>query len=205
MLRTGFKLNPITGPEGWFYPRFLRELDTLLCTQELYMKKLILFSVFLLGIFSLISVAQTRQPSTPAHPFTVKTKKQVTDIMKVLEKKLGNTNEDIVAPAGVQMRVAVFHDEKRENEPIEVHDGSDDIYYVLDGTATLLLGGSLVDANEISPGEWRAKTSTGGQRVTINKGDLIVVPRGTPHQRTATGKTFSMILIKVFEQRQPGK
>ena len=169
------------------------------------MKKLILFSVFLLGIFSLISVAQTRQPSTPAHPFTVKTKKQVTDIMKVLEKKPGNTNEDIVAPAGVQMRVAVFHDEKRENEPIEVHDGSDDIYYVLDGTATLLLGGSLVDANEISPGEWRAKTSTGGQRVTINKGDLIVVPRGTPHQRTATGKTFSMILIKVFEQRQPGK
>lgn len=125
--------------------------------------------------------------------------------MKGLEKKPGNTTEEIVPQAGVQIRVAVFHDEKRENDLMEVHDGSDDIYYVLDGRATLLLGGSLTDANEISPGEWRAKTSSGGQKVTINKGDLIVVPRGTPHQRTATGKTFSMILIKVFEQRQPGR
>lgn len=169
------------------------------------MKNLILFSTLLIGIFSIVSVAQTRKPSTPAHPFTVKTKQQVTDMMKALGKKPGNTNEDIVAAAGVQMRVAVFHDEKRENDLIEVHDGADDIYYVLDGMATLLLGGSLVDANEISPGEWRAKTSIGGQKVAINKGDLIVVPRGTPHQRTATGKMFSMILIKVFEQRQPSK
>ncbi len=126
-------------------------------------------------------------------------------MMKVLEKKPGNTNADIVPLAGMQMRVAVFHDGKRENDPIELHDGSDDIYYVLDGSATLLLGGLLMDATEISPGEWRSKTSTGGQKVTIKKGDLVVVPRGTPHQRTATGKTFSMILIKVFEQRQPGR
>lgn len=149
--------------------------------------------------------AQTRQPSSPSRPFVVKSKQQVSDMMKALEKKPGNTNEDIVAAGGMQTRVAVFHDEKRENDLIEVHDGADDIYYVLDGTATLLLGGSLVDANEISPGEWRAKTSTGGERVAIKKGDLIMVPRGTPHQRTATGKTFSMILIKVFEQRQPSK
>mgnify|MGYP002082197208 CR=1 FL=1 len=169
------------------------------------MKRLILLSIFLIGNFSIVSVAQHRQPSTASSPFIVKTKQQVTDMMKVLEKKPGNTNEDIVPLAGMQMRVAVFHDAKRENDPIELHDGSDDIYYVLDGSATLLLGGSLVDAKEISPGEWRSKTSTGGQKVTIKKGDLVVVPRGTPHQRTATGKTFSMILIKVFEQRQPGK
>lgn len=146
--------------------------------------------------------AQTRSPSSPSRPFVVKTKQQVADVMKALEKKPGNTNEDLVAASGVQMRVAIFHDQKRENDLIEVHDGSDDIYYVLDGTATLLLGGALVEANEISPGEWRAKTSTGSEKVVIKKGDLIVVPRGTPHQRTATGKTFSMILIKVFKDQQ---
>nr|HQU93987.1 cupin domain-containing protein [Pyrinomonadaceae bacterium] len=90
-----------------------------------------------------------------------------------------------------------------ENDLIEVHDGSDDIYYVLDGDAMLMLGGSLVEPNQVSPGEWRSKTATGGQKVAIKKGDLIVVPRGTPHQRTVTGKGFSMILIKVFEQKQP--
>ena len=149
--------------------------------------------------------AQTRQPSTAKKPFVVKSKQDVADIQKVLEQKAGNTNEDIVAAAGEQTRIAIFHDEKRENDLNEVHDGSDDIYYVLKGTATLLLGGSLVDANEISPGEWRAKTATGGKSVTIKKGDLIFVPRGTPHQRTVTGKGFSMILIKIFSSAQPIK
>jgi len=39
----------------------------------------------------------------------------------------------------------------------------------------------------------------------IKKGDLVFVPRGTPHQRTVTGKGFSMILIKIFETAQPAK
>ena len=149
--------------------------------------------------------SQTRQPATATHPFTVKTKQQVSDIQAALEKQPGNKNEDVVAPSGMQMRVAVFHDEKRENDLFEVHDTSDDIYYVLDGKAELMLGGMLVEPNEISPGEWRAKTASGGQKVAIKKGDLIIVPRGTPHQRTVTGKGFSMILIKVFASAQPAK
>jgi len=99
------------------------------------------------------------------------------------------------------MRVAVFHDDLRENDQHEVHDGSDDV--VLNGEATLMLGGLLVEPNQISPGEWRSKSVTGGTKVVIKKGDLIVVPRGTPHQRTVTGKGFSMILIKAFETKQP--
>jgi len=169
------------------------------------MKKLILVSICLTGLFAGVAVSQVRQPSAAAHPYTIKTNQDVKEMMEALEKKPGNTADDIVPLAGVQMRVAVFHDEKRENDPIELHDGSDDIYYVLDGTATLLLGGALVDAKEISPGEWRSKTSTDGKKFTIKKGDLIVVPRGTPHQRTAVGKTFSMILIKVFAVNQPAK
>ncbi|HUR97608.1 MAG TPA: hypothetical protein VMZ26_06010 [Pyrinomonadaceae bacterium] len=130
----------------------------------------------------------------------MKTKQQVADIYRDLEKQDGNKNLDIVPQAGTQMRVAVFHDEKRENDNFEVHDAADDIYYVLEGTATLALGGALSDAKEISPGEWRSKTASGGQQVRINKGDLVVVPRGTVHQRTVTGKGFSMILIKVFAE-----
>ena len=115
-----------------------------------------------------------------------------------LEKQGGNKNADVFPASGTQMRVAVFHDEKRESDNFEVHDASDDIYYVLEGKATLMLGGTLSEPKEISPGEWRSKVASGGQTVNIRKGDLIVVPRGTPHQRTVTGKGFSMILIKVF-------
>lgn len=154
---------------------------------------------------AVIANAQTRQPSVASRPFLVKTAQQVTDIQRSLEKQPGNKVEDIVAQAGLQTRVAIFHDEKRENDLVELHDGSDDIYYVLDGAATLMLGGKLDDPKEVSPGEWRAKTATGGQKVEIKKGDLIFVPRGTPHQRTVTGKGFSMILVKIFAEAQPVK
>jgi mannose-6-phosphate isomerase-like protein (cupin superfamily) len=163
------------------------------------------FLPIIIFVLCVSASAQTRGPSTATRPFVVKTKQQVADIQKTLEGQPGNKNEDIVAAGGMQMRVAVFHDEKRENDLVEVHDTSDDIYYVLKGTATLMLGGSQVDATEISPGEWRAKTATGGQKVVIKKGDLVIVPRGTPHQRTVTGKGFSMILIKVFAGAQPVK
>jgi len=156
-------------------------------------------------VISVAASAQERHPSASTRPFVVKTKQQVSDIEKTLEQKPGNTNEDVAPAAGTQMRVAVFHDEKRVDDNVELHDGSDDIYYVLDGTATLMLGGTLDSPREVSPGEWRAKTATGGQNFTVRKGDLVVVPRGTPHQRTVTGKGFAMILIKVFAVAQPVK
>ncbi|HEV7698798.1 MAG TPA: cupin domain-containing protein [Pyrinomonadaceae bacterium] len=164
------------------------------------------YLILLIGLsLGTAAVAQDRKPSTPSKPFLVKTKQQVDDIQKSLAKKPGNTNEDMAPQAGTQMRVAIFHDEKRIDDNFEVHDGADDIYYVLDGTATLMLGGSLDAPKEISSGEWRSKTATGGQKVVIKKGDLIVVPRGTPHQRTVTDKKFSMILVKVFAAEQPAK
>lgn len=164
------------------------------------MKRVIFLSFVVVG---LAIAASGQAPSIPSRPFVVKSKQQVSDITKEIAAKEGNQQSDVFAAAGTQMRVAVFHDEKRENDLHEVHDGSDDIYYVLDGEATLMLGGTLVEPNQISPGEWRAKSATGGQKVVIKKGDLVIVPRGTPHQRTVTGKGFSMILIKVFETKQP--
>ena len=130
----------------------------------------------------------------------MKTKQQISDIYRAAEKETGNKQIDVFPSPGTQMRVAVFHDEKRENDLFEVHDASDDVYYILEGTATLMLGGALTEPNEISPGEWRSKAGSGGTAVQVQKGDLVVVPRGTPHQRTVTGKGFSMIIIKVFAE-----
>ncbi len=163
--------------------------------------KIITLSIFVLALAA-ISFGQTRQPSSAQKPFVIKSKTDIAEISKALAGQEGNQNKDVVPAKGTQMRVAVFNDAKRENDLYEVHDGSDDIYYVLDGEATLILGGELVEPNEISPGEWRSKTIKGGNSFVIKKGDLVVVPRGTVHQRTVKNKGFSMILIKVFASEQ---
>ncbi|MDQ6786550.1 MAG: hypothetical protein M3033_06990 [Acidobacteriota bacterium] len=149
--------------------------------------------------FAVISFAQTRQPSEPIRPYIVKMKQSVED----LEKSLHGANkvEDLIGGAGLQLRVAVQHDEKKDAADAEVHDAADDVFYVLDGSAELTLGGKLENPREASLGEWKSAKIIGGKTFTITKGDLIVVPRGTPHQRINTKrKTFSLILIKIFAE-----
>ena len=161
--------------------------------------------ILVVVILAISSSAQTAQPATqrapssPARPFVVMPAQSLSD----LEHKLRTENkaEDLIGGAGMQLRVAVQHDLNRPTAAAELHDASDDVYYVLEGTATLTLGGKLDSPNEIEPGEWRSPKINGGQTFQITKGDLIVVPRGTPHQRT--GKDFSMILIKIYAAPLP--
>lgn len=163
------------------------------------MSKNIFALLILIFAFSIVSLGQTRQPSEPIRDYVVKTKQSVADI----EKSLGNENkvEDLIGGAGMQLRVAVQHDEKRESADAEVHDASDDVFYVLEGSAELTLGGKLENPREATPGEWKSKVIVGGKTFTITKGDLIVIPRGTPHQRVnSKGKEFSLILIKIFAE-----
>lgn len=164
----------------------------------------VIFSAIAISLFAIVAAAQTRAPSKPVRPFIVKTRASVAD----LEKSLNGANkvEDLIGGEGLQLRVAVQHDEKKDSADAEVHDASDDVFYVLEGSAELTLGGSLENPRESAPGEWKSAKIIGGQTFTIKKGDLIVVPRGTPHQRINTkGKTFSLILIKIFAQPQPPK
>ncbi|MEK7724607.1 MAG: hypothetical protein AAB336_09690 [Acidobacteriota bacterium] len=149
-------------------------------------------------------VSQTRQPSTSTRPFTVKNKQSVADLERSLRGE--NKVEDLIGGEGMQLRVAIQHDEKKETATAELHDASDDVYYVLEGSAQLTLGGKLDNPKEQTPGEWRSEKIIGGTTFTIKKGDLIIVPRGTPHHRiNSKGKTFSLILIKIFKDPLPAK
>lgn len=163
--------------------------------------KQILVSMFFVAAFG-VSVSAQRAPSEPVRPYIVKTKQAVAD----LEKSLGKENKvtDLIGGEGMQLRVAIQHDEKKDSADAEVHDAADDVFYVLEGSAELTLGGKLENPREATRGEWKSKTILGGKTFTIKKGDLIIVPRGTPHQRVNTkGKTFSLILIKIFAEPLP--
>ena len=166
--------------------------------------KRITFLAVLIGVLSTVSFAQTREPSVAIRPFIVKTKQSLTDLEKSLRSD--NKVEDLIGGEGMELRVAIQHDRKKDTADAELHDASDDVYYVLEGSAQLTLGGKLENPREVSKGEWRAARIVGGQTFTITKGDLIVVPRGTPHHRINTkGKEFSLILIKVFQEPLPAK
>lgn len=145
--------------------------------------------------------ASERGPRAPVRPFVVLRAQSLGELERKLHPE--NKTEELIGGEGMELRVAVQHENNRAAASAEIHDASDDVYYVLDGTATLTLGGRLESPREVEPGEWRGPRIVGGRSFDVTKGDLIVVPRGTPHMRSTVGKDFSMILVKVFADPLP--
>jgi glc operon protein GlcG len=67
----------------------------------------------------------------------------------------------------------------------EIHTLDTDVIYVVDGSATLVTGGSVPGAKPIGPNEIRGSKIEGGEEHRIGKGDAIIIPNGVPHQFTA--------------------
>jgi mannose-6-phosphate isomerase-like protein (cupin superfamily) len=154
-------------------------------------------------IASALSVSAQRKPSEATRPFVVLSAQSLDDLKQKLQPE--NKTAELIDSAGMQLRVAVQHERNKTGAAAELHDASDDVYYVLDGSATLVLGGKLDAPREAEPGEWRSPLIIDGKTVEIKKGDLVIVPRGTPHQRSTANKDFTMILIKIYaEPLKPG-
>ena len=79
----------------------------------------------------------------------------------------------------------------------EIHRLDTDIIYVLEGTATFVTGGTAVETKEIEPNEFRGSRIDGGETRQLSKGDVIIVPSGTPHWFKEVGGTFLYYTIKV--------
>ena len=163
-------------------------------------------AVFAAGVVSAQTTASgtatLREPSSPIRPYVVMTAQSVADVERKLHPQT-NKGEELIGGEGMELRVAIQHENNLAPASAEIHDASDDVYYVLEGTATLTLGGKLAAPKEVEPGEWRGPRIEGGQNFDVKKGDLVIVPRGTPHMRSTTGKDFAMILIKVFDKPLP--
>ncbi len=83
----------------------------------------------------------------------------------------------------------------------ELHENFADLFYVLDGRATLVTGGTVVGAETVGPGEIRGSSIEGGVRQELRAGDLAHVPAGVPHQMLLTGdKTFTSFVVKIEQK-----
>jgi glc operon protein GlcG len=79
----------------------------------------------------------------------------------------------------------------------EVHLEDTDIIYVLDGTATFVTGGTVAGAKTVEPGEIRGTAIRGGEARHISKGDVLVVPNGTPHWFQQVPGPLTYYVVKV--------
>ena len=72
-------------------------------------------------------------------------------------------------------------DRRTANGNIEIHEKETDIFYIMDGSATIIVGGTAVDPKATRPGQMTAKDIANGQSYNLKKGDVLVIPAGQPH------------------------
>lgn len=80
----------------------------------------------------------------------------------------------------------------------EIHANWDDYLFVLDGSGTVMTGGTVVDAKAGDDGETRGTRVEGGAPTLMHKGDVIHISAKVPHQVVlAPGETVTYYVVKV--------
>jgi mannose-6-phosphate isomerase-like protein (cupin superfamily) len=141
-------------------------------------------SVLAVTLAALTAAAPCAFAQTPAPTPTDRTKATVfkaDDLAAALAKLPGDRPSSAVrvftlAPYNVNV-------ERRLPRPqgASLHEAQGELFYVIEGSATLLTGGTLVASTRT--GTNLAGTGIeGGTRQAFSKGDFLIVPSGLPHQ-----------------------
>jgi len=82
--------------------------------------------------------------------------------------------------------------------PPEWHETQADVFFVQSGTATLIVGGTLLNGETVSPHEKRNGTIQGGARRKACRGDVVPYSSRVPHQVVLEGAhEFNYFVIKI--------
>ncbi len=71
--------------------------------------------------------------------------------------------------------------QRREAGEVEFHDHTNHVFIIVDGEATMVVGGTMANARRTAPDQMRAPSAEGGTTYHLTKGDVITIPAKTPH------------------------
>jgi mannose-6-phosphate isomerase-like protein (cupin superfamily) len=102
---------------------------------------------------------------------------------------------------GPNLRVSGGHRPaaRADSSPVaEVHAHEADLFFVVGGSATQILGGTVIDGKQTAPGQMRGPKTEGGRTYQLDKGDVIWVPAGMAHWFPEIAEPLAYLLVKVF-------
>ena len=79
---------------------------------------------------------------------------------------------------------------------VEVHTKETDVFYVVDGEATIVTGGTMIGAKETQPNQMRGTSIEGGETFHLKKGDSITIPAGVPHWFKEVPQSIQYFTVK---------
>ncbi|MEQ1949241.1 MAG: hypothetical protein ABL995_18755 [Bryobacteraceae bacterium] len=71
--------------------------------------------------------------------------------------------------------------QRRGSGEVELHDKTNHVFIMVEGEATLIVGGTMKDPRRTAVDQVRAPSVDGGTTYHLTKGDVITIPAKTPH------------------------
>ena len=140
------------------------------------------------------SAAAAQQPAAAA----VKTFVSAADVATLVAKAKGERKAD--QPVLVQrlLELAPYNVNLEYRAAVAnaaVHEREAELFYVVDGSATMVTGGKLVNPSRTNPDNLSGSGIEGGQAQRVRKGDFVMVPQGTPHWFSAIEGTVVLMSL----------
>jgi mannose-6-phosphate isomerase-like protein (cupin superfamily) len=88
--------------------------------------------------------------------------------------------------------------QRREAGQVEYHDHTNHVFIMVEGEATLVVGGTMVNAKRTAPDQMRAPSAEGGTTYHLSKGDVITILAKTPHWfKEVSSKTVAYYAVNI--------
>ena len=79
--------------------------------------------------------------------------------------------------------------------PASIHEKEAEFFYVIDGSATLVTGGKLLNESRTNAENLTGSGLEGGTPRNVAKGDFFVVPENTPHWFSAINGSITLMSL----------
>jgi mannose-6-phosphate isomerase-like protein (cupin superfamily) len=145
---------------------------------------------------SLNALAQSgssgEQVAAAAQPVKLFKAGELDSDIKALDAKPGDNR--LYDSKSIPVQIILTVEKHKSATEFEWHEGRDHVLHIIDGSTKYELGGKPTGIKQLGPGEWHATGSEGAQTLTLNKGDMLIIPRGTLHKRSTEGSVTFMLI-----------
>jgi mannose-6-phosphate isomerase-like protein (cupin superfamily) len=147
----------------------------------------------------IVSPKSTAPQASAPEGFEIWTPTALADAAKALGPKAAADPHHVAVKQFTAYGNDYFLLSHREAEGVvEWHETEADVFVVQSGNATLVVGGTQVGGETVSPHEKRGGTIEGGVRQKLAPGDIVRIPPRAPHQLLLeSGQQFNYFVIKI--------
>ena len=144
------------------------------------------------------SAAFAQQPPAPAAAAASRTMVSASDVTALIAKAKAERKDNQALLAQSMIQLAPYNVSLEYRAAVAnaaVHETEAELFYVIDGSATLVTGGKLTNENRTNAANLSGSGIEGGVSRRVAKGDFIMVPEGTPHWFSAIDGTVVLMSL----------